>query len=89
MNPDRGEFDRGERLHPSRHVRGPATSPRHPQGRGHPHGCVSQPLPGVMMWSEAPLVLSFLRYWRLPQVQRDLVAGSFFISLSSTVSGAL
>ncbi|GAA3469846.1 hypothetical protein [Nonomuraea roseola] len=52
-------------------------------------GWVSQPLFGVMMWSEALLVISFLRYWRLPQVQRGLVAGSFFISLSSTVSGAL
>ncbi|MER5318189.1 hypothetical protein [Streptosporangium roseum] len=52
-------------------------------------GWVSQPLFGVMMWAEALLVISFLRYWRLPQVQRGLVAGSFFISLSGTVSGAL
>ncbi|MFD8534397.1 hypothetical protein ACFV0L_44005 [Streptosporangium canum] len=52
-------------------------------------GWVSQPLFGVMMWAEALLVISFLRYWRLPQVQRGLVAGSFLISLSGTVSGAL
>ncbi|MER6174387.1 hypothetical protein [Streptosporangium sp. NPDC001681] len=52
-------------------------------------GWVSQPLWGAMVWLEALLIVSFLRHWRLPQVQRALVAGSFLIGVAAPVSGAL
>ncbi|MDP9864532.1 MULTISPECIES: hypothetical protein [Streptosporangium] len=52
-------------------------------------GWTSQPLLGTVMWCEALLVVSFLRYWRLPQVQRGLVAGSFLIGVAVPVSGVL
>ncbi|MDH2428745.1 hypothetical protein [Sphaerisporangium sp. TRM90804] len=53
------------------------------------HGWVSQPLWGVMVWFEALFLLSFLCNWRLPQVQRGLVVGSFVIGVAVPVSGAL
>ncbi|WP_031157848.1 hypothetical protein [Streptosporangium roseum] len=52
-------------------------------------GWTSQPLFGAVMWCEALLVFAFLRYWRLPQVQRGLVVGSFLIGVAVPVSGAL
>ncbi|SNR96328.1 hypothetical protein SAMN05216276_10025 [Streptosporangium subroseum] len=52
-------------------------------------GWVSQPLWGVVVWFEALFVVSFLRYWRLPQVQRVLVVGSSLIGVTVPVSGAL
>jgi hypothetical protein len=34
-------------------------------------GWSAQPIFGVMAWMEALLVVSFLRYWRVPAVQRS------------------
>ncbi|MFI6506854.1 hypothetical protein ACIBCT_04545 [Streptosporangium sp. NPDC050855] len=44
---------------------------------------------GMMMWIEAAFVIPFLYYWRLPRVQRVLVALSFAVGLHAPVSGLL
>ncbi|GAA2992805.1 hypothetical protein [Streptosporangium longisporum] len=52
-------------------------------------GVSSQSLFGLMVWFETALVIPFLYYWRLPRVQRGLVAFSFAFGLYVPVSGLL
>ncbi|MGV9303502.1 hypothetical protein ACWDLG_09040 [Nonomuraea sp. NPDC003727] len=46
----------------------------------------AQPVFGVMVWMEALLVITFLRYWRVPVVQRLLVAIGFVVGLTIPVA---
>ncbi|MGC5013308.1 hypothetical protein ACLQ2R_21330 [Streptosporangium sp. DT93] len=52
-------------------------------------GVSSQPAFGVMMWLEVLLVVPFVYYWRLPRIQRGLVALGFAVGLAFPVSGVL
>ncbi|MEU4835092.1 hypothetical protein [Streptosporangium sp. NPDC023615] len=49
----------------------------------------AQPAFGMMVWFEAFLVVSFLYYWRLPRVQRVLVATGFAMGLTVPAAGVL
>ncbi|SDL84041.1 hypothetical protein [Nonomuraea jiangxiensis] len=49
----------------------------------------SQPLYGTAVWLEGLLIFTFLRSWRVPSVQRVLVALSFVLGLAVPVTGVL